>query len=194
MISIEEAKERQAKLQSTAQSILDYYHIEEMLKPIGYVHKVGSFQYGFMVRPDIDFQIFTPTPTIKSLLEIANAVMSADNIGKVSLHNQYVWPEGASVTKSLYLGVKPIWENQFWQIDIHVMKPEDHVDQENFYLGWEKELTDEQHDVILLLKTVLSDEGRYPHEFSSVEVYKAVLSGQVSTIEQLEEWKKRQTS
>jgi hypothetical protein len=59
MISIEEAKERQAHLQSTAQKILDHYKIEQMLKPLGEVHKVGSFQYGLMVRPDIDFQIFT---------------------------------------------------------------------------------------------------------------------------------------
>lgn len=194
MISVNEAKNRQAQLQSTAQSILDHYHIEEMLEPLGDVHKVGSFQYGFMVRPDIDFQVFTPDPSIEPLLKIANTIMTTEGIGKVSLHNQYVWPKNASVTKSMYLGIKPIWEDSFWQIDIHVMKPGDHVDQDNFSLGWEKALTEEQRDAILLLKTILSDNGRYPNEFSSVEVYKAVLSRQVSTIEQLESWKAEQVA
>jgi hypothetical protein len=193
MVSLKEAKERQAILHSTAQDILDYYHIENMLKPLGEVHSVGSFEYGLMVRPDIDFQIYTSLPDIKSLLKIANQVMSADGIGKVSLHNQYIWPDNASVTKSMYLGIKPVWENEFWQIDVHVMKPEDHVDQENFYLGWEKALTDEQRDTILLLKTILSDDGRYPNEFNSVDVYKAVLEG-VLSIEQLEQFVSTKTN
>jgi hypothetical protein len=194
MISIEEAKERQNLMQATAQSILDYYAIEPLLEQLGEVHKVGSYVYGLMVRPDIDFLIYSDSPTVKPLLEIANSVMLADGIGKVSIHNQYLWPSNASVTKSMYLGIKPVWENEFWQIDVHVMKPEDHVDQDNFYLNWEKELTEKQKDTILLLKTVLNDDGRYPHEFSSVEVYKAVLMGKVSTIKQLERWKISQSN
>ncbi len=193
MISIEEANARQANLQDTAQDILDYYHIEELIVPLGEVHKVGSFQYGLMVRPDIDFQVYTPNPSIEPLLKIANNVMLSDGVGKVSLHNQYAWPQNASVTKSMYLGIKPVWNNNFWQIDIHVMKPEDHVDQDNFYLGWEKELTQEQKDTILLLKTILNDNGRYPDEFSSVDVYKAVLHG-VSSIEQLEQFTNSKTN
>ena len=187
MISIEEAKTRQASLQATAQDILDHYHIEELIAPLGEVHKVGSFQYGSMVRPDIDFLIYTLNPSIEPLLKIANNVMLSDGIGKVSLHNQYAWPTNSSVTKSMYLGIKPVWDNSFWQIDIHVMKPENHVDQDSFYLGWEKELTQEQKDTILLLKTTLNDSGRYPNEFNSVDVYKAVLNG-VSSIEQLEQF------
>jgi len=194
MISIEEAKERQNLMQATAQSILDYYAIEPLLEQLGEVHKVGSYVYGLMVRPDIDFLIYSDSPTVKPLLEIANSVMLADGIGKVSIHNQYLWPSNASVTKSMYLGIKPVWENEFWQIDVHVMKPEDHVDQDNFYLNWEKELTEKQKDTILLLKTVLNDDGRYPHEFNSVEVYKAVLMGKVSTIKQLERWKISQSN
>jgi hypothetical protein len=92
----------------------------------------------------------------------------------------------------MYLGIKPVWDNEFWQIDVHLMKPDDHIDQGNFYLGWENDLTAAQRDTILILKTILNDNGRYPNEFSSVEVYKAVLSGQVSTIEQLEKWKAAQ--
>jgi hypothetical protein len=193
MITLDEAKKQQTKLQATAQQILDHYKIEEKLKTIGQVHRVGSFEYGFMVRPDIDFEIINQNPTLEPLVKIAESIMLANGIGKVSIHNQYIWPEGASVTRSIYLGIKPVWGNIFWQIDVHVMKPDDRVDTENFHIGWQEKLTEEQRNTILYLKANLFELGHYSSNINSVEVYKAVISGKAKTIEELYMWKQTQS-
>jgi hypothetical protein len=70
------------------------------------------------------------------------------------------------------------------------MKPQDHLDAENFYVGWDSKLTELQRETIVFLKANLIEQGRYPNEFYSVMVYKAVVQGDVKTIEELEKWKK----
>jgi hypothetical protein len=194
MITLEEAKRNQANLQATAQKILDHYHVEELLKPLGEIHRVGSFRYGLMAKPDIDFLIYNSNPTLESLVNIASKIMLMDGVGKVSIHNQYIWPKDVNVPKSLYIGFKPIWQNVLWQIDAHVMKPEDQLDAENFYVGWDSKLTESQKDTIIFLKANLIEQGRYPNGFYSVMIYKAVLQGNVKTIEELENWKKKYLS
>lgn len=66
------------------------------------------------------------------------------------------------------------------------MRHEDHPDVENFAIGWHEKLSQYQKDTMLLLKYILSKSERYPNEFHSAEIYRAVKSG-VNTIDGL--WK-----
>ncbi len=189
MITIQEAKECQAQLQQEAREILDYYQLEPLLVPLGTLHTVGSFRYGWMVKPDIDFLIYNDKPDFEPLLTIAHKMMHLPGMGKVSIANHFAWPDIPGVPKSMYLCLKPNWQGTVWQIDIHMLKPEDHADKDNFALGWEKKLTGDQKDAILLLKYQLKEQGRYGTDFWSADIYRAVMNNHVLTLKDLELWR-----
>ncbi len=190
MISLVDAKQHQLVFQQDARALLDFYNIEPLLGPLGEVHTIGSFAYGLMVKPDTDFLIYNERPEFESLLAIANTLMHSPGMGKVSVANHFAWPDMPGVPKSMYLCLKPNWHNVVWQIDIHVMKRQDHQDSDTFAIGWHKKLTEDQRDTILLLKYQLAEQKRYCMDFFSADIYRAVVKDNVRTISELEEWRK----
>ena len=190
MSELKVAQIRSQQLQIDAQTIVEHYDLLNLLSPLGDVHLWGSLQYGLMMKRDIDFVIFNEQPTLDPLIELATRLMHFPGICKVAVANHYIWPTLPGVPKSLYLSIKPIWNNQLWEIDIHVLKPEDQADRTMFPLNWYIKLTDEQRNSILLLKYQLIQEKRYGKDFYSTDVYRAVLYDNICSIAGLEEWRK----
>lgn len=90
VITLAEAKIHQDKLQVTAEQLLGHYQFEQLQAPLGELYRVGSFQYGLMVKPGIDFVIYNSNTTIEPLLTIANRPIISGGIGKVSVANHLI--------------------------------------------------------------------------------------------------------
>ncbi|MBI2798426.1 hypothetical protein HYX70_04000 [Candidatus Saccharibacteria bacterium] len=195
MITLEEANKKAEALQKDGRALLDQYDTLSLLARLGDIHVDGSFAYGLMVKPDIDFHIYSSFPDIRKVSEVSQKLLETPELVRILVSNKqdYLEPETGH-PKGIYLGFRIFYKGQAWNFDVWVVKPENKVDSEMFEFGWHKKLTKEQRDSILLLKYNLKDQGRYPGldegMYASADIYRAVMKDGVRTIEELDEWRK----
>lgn len=194
MITVEEAKKHQVSLQKDGQAILSKYSILKLLSKLGDVHIDGSFTYGLMVKPDIDFHIFTESPDIMNVADVCRELFMIPELTRLHVSNRQSFVEPRPGTpKGIYLGFRIYFQGSEWNFDIWNINPKHKINSETFATGWHEKLTQNQRDVILLLKYNLKELGRYPGiekgMYASADVYRAVLTGDVHTIEELDNWR-----
>ncbi len=190
MITLEEAKKHQDELQAHGRRLLDQLAIEQTLAKLGDVNLDGSFLYGLMVKPDIDYHIYNEHPDITAVAEVARKFMLLPGAARVQVGNKFVKPPLPGMPRGIYLGMAIFFETVEWSFDIWVLSREEKMDQANFPVGWADQLSESQRDNIILLKYQLAELGRYPSEVHSADVYRAVKNDRVSTISELDEWRK----
>ncbi len=190
MTQLEEAHIRNQQLQEEAKAIIRHFKLKELLAPLGEVHLWGSALYGLMVKPDIDFMIFNENLAIEPIIQIAENLMHTPQIGKVAVANHLIWPQKPGLPRSMYLSIKPIWNEQLWEIDIHIMNRKDQLDTQTFPIDWHTKLTSQQRDVIIMLKDQLVETKQYGKEFFSADIYRAVMNDGISSLTELENWRK----
>lgn len=194
MITIEEANDQQASLQNDGQALMAEYSIEKLLSKFGKVQIDGSFAYRLMCKPDIDFHVFTQSLSIKPVAEVCQELLLIPELTQLQVSNRQSFvPPRPGTPKGIYLGFKIFFRNKNWNFDVWNINPAHKINSETFARGWEKKLTEQQRDTILLLKYNLIEQERYPGiekgMYASADVYRAVLSGDVQTIEELDSWR-----
>lgn len=197
MISIAEAHAKQDAMQAQGQRLLESLNLVERLKGFGEVHIQGSFLYGLMVKEDIDMYVLVDEYDLEEVAELAKQLIIETKAGKVAVDNTRTDRVAIpGVPKAYYMGLKPSFENVMWNFDIWFVKEQDLIDQQNFPLGWEKKLSQEQRDAIIFLKANLKEQKLYPHSskipgsYASADVYRAVMNDSVKTVDELHEWRK----
>lgn len=204
MITLEQARENQRDLQAAADDLLSEYGILNMLSKYGDVKTVGSYEYGLMVYPDIDFTVINPEINSDQALELGRELLSTEGISNFqlndfisSLREQYTKdgegpPYGFCFQTKVYheksredLGV---W---LWKLDIWLMPEE--PSEVNRTPGlesadWFEGRTEEEKDAMLLLKSQLWEMGIYAKKgVASHHVYRAAIEG-VRSIDDFMDW------
>jgi hypothetical protein len=135
-----------------------------------------------MVKRDIDIYVLIDEYDLAKVADYAHKLIVSEKIGKTSVDNmrmERVLIKG--VPNGHYLGLNVPFEGSMWNFDIWFVKKEDLIDQSNFPLGWEHNL---------------SEIKLYPHSskvagsFASADVYRAVMNDGIKTIDELQEWRK----
>lgn len=189
-MTLEEAKQQAEALLSEGKRVIEKLDIERQLGSMGKLHLTGSFRSGLMVKRDIDFYILVDEPQLQPLADLGRKLMDDPTVGKISIANHYIWPKTPGVPRSLYLCIRPVVEGELWQVDVHMMNPDDLPDKTNYPLDWEDKMTGKQKDSALMLKANLQELGRYPGEFRSADIYRAVMNDGIKTIPELQTWRK----
>ena len=145
------------------------------------------------MKPDIDLHIYNDEPDFSVATKIAQKMLDFPGVVRLRVVNTYVNKPKAGEPKGHYLGIKLQFEDKLWNIHAWVIRPEDKTEPEMFPRDWYKQLTQEQHETILLIKHQLKEAGRYGgttgDKFASADVYRAVMKDGITHIDQLTEWR-----
>lgn len=196
MITLGEAKRRQAELQARGQRLLDSFDIVDQLSLIGEIEIQGSFAAGLMVKPDIDIYVLNESPSLRAVADLAREITMLDGTVRVMTVNFLVNSSDPGTPKGVYLGVRRLFEGEVWNFDIWVISPNERLDLENFPPQWHTKLTPAMHDAALLMKYQLTEQGLYPRSskvkgsIASAEIYRAVMNDGIKSTDDLKEWQK----
>lgn len=194
-MTLEEAKRQQKVLQDRATELLENYQIKELFSRVGELTIVGSYSYGLMVIPDIDFNIYCENPLAfnDQISDLVNVLLKKEGVVKVSIAKSgFFMPPDDGKPKGIWIGINILFKEKIWNIDTWVLRKEE---AEAVPLGFSvNDLSQELRDKILLLKAELNAQNKYGRKksFYSAEVYKAVVEANVSTVNELEDWQQEQ--
>lgn len=190
-MDLQQAKKQQQDLQKEAREVLKKLNLEKTFSKIGKVEYVGSLSYQLLVLRDIDINVFVidPLKELDKINDAANSLIKNDAVRKISvLKHGYNYPPDEGKPLGIYVGIEVVHENNLWKIDSWFLTKKA---AENEALGLKVlEATEQQHDLMLLLKAQLHEVNRYgpKKEYYSADIYRAVHFGDVSTIEELDAW------
>lgn len=174
----------QVKIHEEASNVIEVINLEEILDDYGEIAYVGSFALEVMVLRDIDLNLF-----IESDSEIEEAFWK---IAKTFSKNEYTslvlisdnldgHEENRPV--SMYLGLKVKYRGETWKFDIRVMKRE-HDASSSYIKSVKSLMSDEKREVILEIKSKLSNHPLYGKKFGGFHIYEAVLKDGVRDVEE----------
>ncbi len=189
MTRLEQARQRSSQLRESAKEILNALDLETRLSHLGDFQLDGSYASDMMVKPDIDIRVVTANPDLRSAATFAQEMMLMPDVRRTMVTNYLRHSTKTGMPKGIYIGLHIMQDDVRWNVDIWVMRESERLDTANFPRGWFERLTNDQKDIIIMLKTDLLEAGRYPGEYHSADVYRAVMNGGVSSVSELEQWR-----
>jgi len=189
MINLDEAKKIQKDLQIVAEHLLKQVPIEQYLKPLGDCHRVGSLKTGLMVRPDIDFKIYSETIDAGNVIDVAKTMLhDLPEVAGIKITDFTKDFDSSSTQVGIYFGVTVVFDGVIWKIDAPLRRPNEYQLGEAEIDGWMERMTSGQHDQLLLLKAQLLELGRYGRKgCKSEDVYRAFFKNHVRAPEDISE-------
>ncbi|MBP9702434.1 hypothetical protein KBD69_01990 [Candidatus Woesebacteria bacterium] len=172
----------QKLLQKQAYLVVEQLDLRNILNNVGDFQLVGSIEYGLMTSRDIDANLMmNESPTDSDFWSIVKPIFSKIGVKSITIADNR---SGAEVDrpKSMYLGIKyEDNEKNIWKIDIRFLAKES-VTTDRIAKLIEENITDETRQIILKIKSLVCDNPKYHKDFSSVDIYEAVLLSNVKNI------------
>lgn len=176
-------------LQKEANEILSDLQLVELLKKYGRLKIVGSLALGLMSWKDIDLLVETK-PSYNDCLEVVNYLFKIKKV-----YNLHLQDFRKSVfidrPKGIYIGIKYLngkTKDDLWKIDVWFME----TSKTEQTLDFVKEnLTNDTRKIILEIKNEIRKKA-WGKKISGLDVYKAVLSHEVKTLEEFKQYLKNQ--
>ncbi len=180
--------ENQNKLQNQALEVIEKLNLKYILGKYGEFRLVGSIEYGLMIWRDIDVNLVMHSdPTDNEYWDIVRAIFILPNVIQLTLADNRKQLE-TNRPRSMYLGIRYSDDiNDIWKIDIRLLAKES-VTTDRIAKLIHSKLTDESREIILQIKYQVYSNPKYHKEFSSVDVYEAVLSHNVKDLSNFEEY------
>lgn len=174
---------RASQLQQEAMQILGKLGLVEILKEISEPKVVGSVKNGLMVVKDIDIHAYVREYDLQKIVNLLPRLALLPTIQKVQLSNFREFrrdyrSDRINFPHAYYIGLRTIQPSGEWKIDIWFARKED---VEEFNDPRLQNLSNEQRETILRLKTAWHNDGAYRDGAVSVDFYKAVLDFGVKT-------------
>ena len=174
----------QEMLQKGAKEVIEKLNLIKVLSEYGTVNIVGSLKYGLMAWRDIDLDLVFENEILESdCWKIAEILFSNKNISSITLSDNRN-SEDKNRPKSIYIGIKYLDnEKNIWKIDIRLL------DKKDANIGIiegliNEKITPENRLIILEIKSEVCENPKYHKDFSSVDIYNAVLIDGVKNVEE----------
>ena len=180
---MKELVEKQNKLQEEAFETLEQLGLEKLLTPFGEFKFVGSIEYGLMTWRDIDADLFVKNvPSDELYWQIVQTIFCQPEVELLMLADNRNGDTEPNRPKSMYLGIKYLnAHGNKWRFDIRILRKED--DMTNKVKTMIEQKIDEQKRLAILeIKSQVHDNPKYHKEFSSVDIYEAVLLHGIKTL------------
>lgn len=167
--------EEQNRLQEQAFAIIEKLNLKRILGTYGQCSVVGSAAYGLMTWRDIDVDVVMGnTPTDDEYWKIVKSLFSLPNVKLLTLVDDRRHTE-SDRPKSMYVGITyEDSESNTWKIDIRLLA-EEFVMTDKVAQLIKETMDEESQNSILHIKSCVHDNPRYHKDFSSVDIYEAVL-------------------
>ncbi len=149
---------------------------------LGKVVEVGSSQFGLMTSPNLDMEIYVSHPDISQGFAIIQEIANQAGVESIVYHNFLETADPGLYWRIDYRD----HEGLLWDIDQWLV-PHNHPHAgmaERFATTMRETLTESSRRTILTLKDA---RDRLP-AVRGIDIYRAVLSDKVETIEEFSEW------
>lgn len=174
----------QEKLQKEAKKVIEKLNLIKILSQYGKVNIVGSLEFGLMVWRDIDLDLVLENDILEiNYWKIVKQLFLNKKIQSMTLSdNRNV--EDKNRPKSLYIGIKYLDnEENTWKIDIRLLNKND-LNTDKIENLINEKITPKNRLIILEIKSQVCNNPKYHKEFSSVDIYEAVLINGVKNFEE----------
>lgn len=180
--------QEQEKLQKEAKEVLQKLDLVNLLNKYGSTEIVGSLDYGLMTWRDIDINVATDQdPKDEDYWKIVKELFSKDRVKLLTLADNRK-EEDKDRPKSMYIGLKyQIYSSDIWKIDIRFLSKKYITTDKTANLIKQK-MTDDTKSIILEIKSQVHDDPKYHKEFSSLDIYEAVLLNRVKSLSGFKEY------
>lgn len=175
MINKNNLLKNQENLQYEAKKVVDKLDLIRILSEYGKTEVVGSLEYGLMVWRDIDIDLVFKNEILEtSYWEIVKKLFSNKEIQLMTLSdNRKIVNKNRP--KSLYIGIKYLnGKGDIWKIDIRLLNNND-LNIHRIKDLIDEKITPENKLIILEIKSKVCNDPKYHKDFSSVDIYEAVL-------------------
>jgi len=168
-----------------ARDVLARLPVMERWAEFGTPILVGAVAYGLVVAPDIDIEVYCDEPRIEDGFTILRDCALNPRVKKARFANELEGPD-----QGLYWQLRYLYaDGQLWKIDMWSLR-RDHPGPvaRDLIEPMRQALTDERRQAILEIKEQVVARGLgYP----SIQVYRAVIEAGARSIDEFEEWYRR---
>lgn len=173
-----------------ANSLLRHFNLLSILQDYGEVRITGSYQLDVMLKKDIDISIVNDDISVEEFSDLGKKLINKLNTPSVYYRNTRISPVDKRPENSLYWGIK----TGDWFIDIWAMSNKVFERADKYISLIKSKLNDKNRKVILILKNEFINNGTYGKNFSSRELYDAVLNNHVETASQFNTYLKNKST
>ncbi|GCE24385.1 hypothetical protein [Dictyobacter kobayashii] len=184
----EQLLQRQKRLQTEAQQILEELKVVEKLSQVGQVRQTGSTTLGLMVWRDIDLQVSSPGLSAERAFTIMQPLLSHPYIKQVRyLHQSEHFKVEGLDERHFFMLFYQFHEPVEWKLDISFWLGEG-IHPEPLHEAIEQQLTHETRLLILRIKDVWYQLPAYRNTVASTDIYDAVLQHGVRTLDDFDQY------
>ena len=182
MKPIERNQETDEELRSEADRLLAS-GLQTILSDYGAVHVIGSYALHLMVWRDLDIHIVQPELDKKKFFELAGRIAGLLNPPRMHYRDETI-EATQGLPRGLYWGVYLGDERKgAWKIDIWMTDSEGFEAVRAHGKRIEERLSESNRPLILQIKSACWRHPQYRREFSSGDIYDAVLEHGVADID-----------
>ncbi|MBU1154724.1 MAG: phosphoglycerate mutase family protein [Proteobacteria bacterium] len=175
--------QKAAELQERGWEVVRRLGLLERWSRVGRPVLVGSLRFGLMGHPNLDLEIYTETPQVADGFAVVSELAQVPGVVQVQYFNAL-----DTADQGLYWRVDYQDERgDIWDID-NWLVAHDHPNAglaDGLATALEAKLSDEQRLAVLTIKNA-SDRA---NKARGVDIYKAVMTGGVTTPEEFERWR-----
>lgn len=175
--------QKAGELQERGWEVLTRLGLRERWSRVGRPVLVGSLRFGLMRHPNLDLEIYTDTPQVADGFAVVSELAQVPGVRQVFYLNAMDTPD-----QGLYWRVD--YEDErgdLWDID-NWLVAHDHPNAglaDGLAAALEAKLTTEQRLAVLTIKSAQDRANKA----RGVDIYKAVMTGGVTTPEEFERWR-----
>lgn len=179
---------RANSLQQEAFTVIGKLELPKNLSSIGIPRLIGSANNGLMVWRDVDYEVYVDQYRFGRYVDFISHYANMPSVVEVGLKDFSVKNTKESTTKGIYTHL--LYQDSAlneWKVDVWFL---DFVPPDRSYEGLLKRATRLEREAILNIKDKMYKSPLYKSYIISVDIYRAVLEGNVSNFEEFRTYMK----
>jgi len=172
------------RLHTQAEAVLFQGHLLETIQQFGSTVICGSYALNLMVRCDLDVYVrLTDDFDVPTFFRIGEALTHQFQVLKASYSNHFI-RDYPGVPQGLFWGIQLAFCGQKWKLDLWGFGPARFDGHSTEFEQLQKSLFSIDRTVVLRIKDILRYEDGYQDNITAMDIYSAILTGDVRTVEQ----------
>lgn len=170
-----------------ANKILYDIGLLQVMGEFGDVFVTGSYYLNLMTWRDLDVYIRNDNMDKQKFFELGGKIASILSPYKMNYSDETILKRGKP--DGLYWGVyASLFKVHTWKFDIFVLNSQDFEKLSNEAKELKQEISQQMEEPILKIKQSICNNPLYRKEVFSMDIYKAVMKGNVSSVDDFTKW------
>ncbi len=179
---------RARQLQAEAQTLLGEGKLLTPIQRVGPTCISGSVALNLMARRDVDIYVqLEHDLDISTFFEIGAAIAGQFPVLKASYSNHFI-RNFPAFNHGLYWGIRLLYNGQPWKLDLWGHGPQHFSEHCAEFERLQRALQEIDPLIILRIKEAFRYQEGYLQTITGMDIYTAVLTADVRTSEQFQEW------